>query len=180
MNEHLETESDKLGQTMDNTEEKTEPTLSPEQLKISALEAEIAEEKKKYLYLYAEFDNFKKRTVKERSDLLKFGWEKVARDLLDVVDNLDRAVEHMPETTDKNLKTGIEMILSQFKGTLEKQGVSSIKTEGEDFNPDHHEAMTQEPSELPAGKITKALTKGYLLHGRLLRAAKVVVSKGNS
>jgi molecular chaperone GrpE len=158
--------------------ESTLTELSPLEARIQTLEAELKEEKNKFLYLYADFENHKKRVVKERSDLLKFGWEKVARDLLPVMDNLERAVEFMPESTDKNLKQGIEMVLSQFRGTLEKQGVSIITTENQDFNPEIHEAMTQEPSPLPSGKITRSLEKGYLLHGRLLRAAKVVISLG--
>lgn len=151
---------------------------------LTALKAQyeelVKEEKNKYLYLYAEFDNYKKRVIKERSDLMKFGWENVARELLGVVDNLERAIEHMPENTDKNLKTGIEMVLGQFRTTLEKQGVATIHTVGQIFNPELHEAMGQEPSELASGVITKALVKGYTLHGRLLRPARVVISTGKA
>ena len=154
-------------------EMKTE-ALSP----MADLEAKLQEEKNKYLYLYAEFENFKKRTIKERSDLMKFGWENIARELLAVVDNLERAINHMPENTDKNLKMGIEMVLNQFRSTMEKQGVLPITTTGQSFNPDLHEAMGQEPSALPQGTVTQALVSGYTLHGRLLRPAKVVLSTG--
>ncbi len=154
--------------------------LSPVEAQIQALEEALKEEKNKYLYLYAEFDNYKKRMVKERSDLMKFGWENVARDLLSVVDNLDRAVEHIPASTDPQFKEGIHMVLGQFRGTLEKQGVQTIVTQNAPFNPDLHEAMGQEPSSAPQGTITQVLTKGYTLHGRLLRPARVVLSTGQA
>lgn len=148
------------------------------QAKIQDLELSLKEEKNKYLYLYADFDNYKKRMIKERSDLVKFGWENIARDLLAVVDNLERAVAHGAEKADANLKQGVEMTLTQFRQTLEKQGVTPITSQGSVFNPELHEAMGQEPSDLPQGTITQTLVKGYMLHGRLLRPAKVVVSTG--
>jgi molecular chaperone GrpE len=156
----------------------TEAKIAELEGALAAAEARVTEEKNKYLYLYADFDNFKKRTVKERSDLLKFGWENVARDLLSVIDNLERAVEHMPANVDANLRTGIEMTLSQFRSTLERQGVTPITSDGSLFNPDLHEALGQEPSDAAAGTITKTLVKGYTLHGRLLRPSRVVVSTG--
>lgn len=157
------------------------PSSSPletAEAKISELEAALKEEKNKYLYLYADFENFKKRAVKERSDAMKYGWERIAAEILGVVDNLERAVEYMPKDVDANLRTGIEMTVSQFRGVLEKQGVALIPTDGLAFNPELHEAMGQEPSELASGLITKTLVKGYTLHGRLLRPAKVVISTG--
>ena len=146
--------------------------------KLQDLEAQVKEKEAKYLYLYAEFENYKKRAIKERSDLMKFGWENIARELLAVIDNLERAIAHMPENTDANLKSGIEMVLGQFRTTLEKQGVLPISTGGQNFNPEIHEAMGQEPSALPQGVVTQDLVKGYTIHGRLLRPAKVVVSTG--
>jgi molecular chaperone GrpE len=84
----------------------------------------------------------------------------------------------MPANVDPNLRTGIEMTLSQFRSTLEKQGVTPITSDGSAFNPDLHEALGQEPADSPAGTITKTLVKGYTLHGRLLRPSRVVVSTG--
>jgi molecular chaperone GrpE len=146
--------------------------------KTAELELALKEEKNKYLYLYAEFENFKKRAIKERSDAMKFGWENIAREILGVVDNLERAVEYMPKDVDPNLKTGIEMTISQFRAVLEKQGVALIATTDVPFNPELHEGMGQEPSDLPSGSITQTLVKGYTLHGRLLRPAKVIISSG--
>ena len=98
----------------------------PEAKRIQELEAQVKEKEQKYVYLYADFENYKKRMVKERSDLMKFGWEAGARELLEVIDNLERALAHMPKTGDaahKTLEDGIKMVLNQFRAVLEKQGV---------------------------------------------------------
>lgn len=136
---------------------------------------ELDEEKKKYLYLYAEFDTFKKRVIKERSELIKFGTEPLIREMLMVVDNLERALEHTTDTS--ALVTGIKMVVQQFADTLMKFGVQKIATEKAKFDPEKHEAVGQEPVDSPEldGCIVKEFQKGYLLHGRLLRPAKVSV-----
>ncbi len=148
------------------------------QKRIEELESQVKEKESKYLYLYADFDNFKKRAIKERSDLIKFGWESVARDLLQVVDNLERAMTHVPLNTDKTWIEGLHMVLSQFKATLQKQGLQHIESLKKDFDPNLHEAVGQEESELPSGTILKEHTPGYTLHGRLLRPARVIISGG--
>ncbi len=148
--------------------------------RIQQLEAQLKEKDNKYLYLYAEFENFKKRAVKERSDAIKFGWENVARELLQVADNLERGLAHMPEGTDKNLAEGLKMTLNQFRSAMQKQGVAPIESVGQPFNPELHDAVGQEPSDKPQGTITQEQLKGYTLHGRLLRPASVVVSSGVS
>lgn len=155
-----------------NQQNNTEKSNSP------SFEEQLKEKENKYLYLYAEFENYKKRAVKERSDLLKFGWENPARQILEVLDNLNRAVTHAPSTTDKTLLDGLHMILDQFEAVLEKQGVKEIDTVNQNFDPNLHEAMGFEPSTQPSGTVTKELTTGYTLHGRLLRAARVIVSSG--
>ncbi len=133
----------------------------------------------KYLYLYAEFDNFKKRTIKERSDLIKFGWENVARDLLEILDNLQLSITHMPSTIDKNLASGIRMVANHFESTLQKQGVTKIEAIDKNFDPNLHEAVGQEVSDKAPGVVTKEQSSGFLLHGRLLRPARVIISQGN-
>lgn len=153
---------------------KTNPESNP----IAELEAQFKEEKNRYLYLYAEFENYKKRAQKERSDLLKFGWENVARDLILVLDNLDRALAHIPPSADKNFVDGLQMIHAQFRSTLERQGVQPITAVGQAFDHNLHEALAKEPSPALQGTISKEETKGYTLHGRLLRPARVVVSAG--
>jgi molecular chaperone GrpE len=158
----------------------TESPTSQLEARIADLEAQVKEKEGKYLYLYAEFENAKKRAIKERSDLIKFGWENVARDLLQVVDNLDRAVEHIPAGTDANFAAGLKMIATQFKSAMQKQGVEEVSSIAKPFDPNLHEAVGQEPSEQPEGSISKELSKGYTLHGRLLRPARVVVSSGTA
>ncbi len=159
-----------------------QPQVQPsaEVKKIQDLEAQVKEKENKYLYLYADFENYKKRAIKERSDLVKFGWENVARELLNVADNLERALAHVPAGTDKNLADGLQMILSQFWSTMQKQGIQTIESVGKPFNPEFHEAVGQEPSDQPTGTITQDHQRGYLLHGRLLRPSQVVVSMGKA
>lgn len=176
----------------ENPEENLEPSsqdaqTSPshvevEELKkrIQELETQGKEKDSKYVYLYSEFENFKKRGIKERADLIKFGWETVARDLLQVVDNLERALEHAPTHTDRSLIEGLTLVLNQFKSTLQKQGVQHIESVKKDFDPNLHEAVGQEASELPTGTIVKEHSRGYTLHGRLLRPSRVVVSMNHS
>jgi molecular chaperone GrpE len=149
--------------------------------KIQELEAQVKEKEQKYVYLYAEFENYKKRMVKERSDLLKFGWENAARELLEVVDNLERALEHMPKSDEKSHKTleqGLHMVLNQFKAAMEKQGVQRIPASAADFDPNLHEAVGHVESDQPEGKVVREESGGYTLHGRLLRPARVVISNG--
>lgn len=146
--------------------------------KVQELEFQVKEKENKYKYLYADFENFKKRSLKERADLVKFGWETAARELLQVIDNLERALSHVPPNTDKTLSEGLNMILNQFKSILMSQGVHQIQSLNQDFDPNLHEAVGQEKSDQPQGKIIQEHIKGYTLHGRLLRPARVVVSAG--
>jgi molecular chaperone GrpE len=149
--------------------------------KIEELEAQLKEKEQKYVYLYADFENYKKRVVKERSDLLKYGWENSARELLEVIDNLERALAHMPKEGDashKTLEAGLKMVLNQFRAVLEKQGVQLIQTANQAFDPNLHEAVGQEKSEQPQGHIVREEMKGYTMHGRLLRPSRVIVSGG--
>lgn len=144
--------------------------------RIQELEAQLKEKESKYVYLYADFENFRKRVLKEQSDLRKFGWEPVATELLAVVDNLERALAHMPPTADKSMVEGIRMVLNQFRATLDKHGVQAIPTDKQGFDPNLHEAVSQEKADAPAGTILKEHSRGYTLHGRLLRPARVTVS----
>jgi molecular chaperone GrpE len=114
------------------------------QKRIEELEGQVKEKEAKYLYLYADFDNFKKRSIKERSDLIKFGWEPLARELLQTVDNLERALSHIPAGSDSKLVEGLDLILNQFKATLQKNGVQHIESLKKVFDPNLHEAVGQE------------------------------------
>lgn len=148
--------------------------LSPEQ----AAAARLKEAENRYLYLYAEFENFKKRVIKERADLLKFGWENQARELLPIVDNLERAIQHAPKDLDTQFLQGVQMVLNEFRNALKKQGVELIETQNKPFDLNLHEAVGQEASSLPNGSVIREVQTGYTLHGRLLRPARVVISTG--
>jgi molecular chaperone GrpE len=156
------------------------PELEAAQKRIAELEAQLKEKESKYLYLYADFENFKKRAVKERSDLMKYGWEPIAYDLLEVLDNLERALAHLPPGTDKQLSSGLGLIANQFRTALTKQGVQQVPSLDQPFDPNFHEAVAHEPSDRPEGVVTQEHGRGYTLHGRLLRPARVTVSAGNA
>lgn len=173
----MEPAKDSTAPTPESAEQKS-PAEAQLAAQVQELQAQLKDKESKYLYLYAEFENYKKRAVKERSDLLKYGWEGVAQDLLQVLDNLERALAHMPPTTDKSLADGLHMVVNQFHSTLAKQGVQPIECVQKPFDPNLHEAVGAEPSDLPQGTITKEHVRGYQLHGRLLRPARVTVSEG--
>ena len=128
----------------------------------------------------AEFDNYRKRVSREKDDLLKYGAEKMALDMLPVADNFERALEQAKSATDPTaVVEGIEMIHKQFLATLEKYKVRPFDSLGEPFNPEKHEAMAQqEHPDYDANTIMAELQKGYFLDDRLLRPASVVVSRG--
>jgi molecular chaperone GrpE len=153
---------------------------SPETQQSTQWQEQLKNEQQKYVYLYAEFENYKKRVARERADLVKFGFENAARDLIQVADNLQRAIEHIPESTDKNLRTGIQMVLDQLTQTFQKHGVEPVTATSQSFDPNLHEAVGQQAAEAPAGTIVLEHQRGYTLHGRLLRPARVVVSSGPS
>jgi molecular chaperone GrpE len=144
--------------------------------RLEELEAQLKDKEGKYLYLYADFENFKKRMQKERSDLVKFGWENVARDLLEISDNLDRVVEHAPKDCDKNFMEGLKMVQSHFHATLERSGVQRVQSLNKPFDPNMHEALAEEAADQPEGTIIREQIPGFTLHGRLLRPARVVVA----
>lgn len=143
-----------------------------------AAQEEAAKWKNEYLYLKAEFENFKRHNIKERSDLLKFGAERVARDILEVVDNFERALQTKitPETL-QTFKVGIEMTAKELKDVLAKHGVTEIPSEGQAFNPAYHEAISSEPTTaVPAGHVARVFKKPYKLHDKIIRMGQVVVA----
>lgn len=159
-------------------DEKPQAAADESAAKITKLEEQLKAEQQKYVYLYAEFDNYKKRIAREREELIKYGFEKAARDILQVADNLQRAIDYMPEGTEKNLRSGIQMVLDQLNQALHRHGVEPVVASGGAFDPHLHEAVGQQPSDSPAGTVVQEHQKGYVLHGRLLRPARVVVSAG--
>ena len=128
----------------------------------------------KYLRLMADFQNYKKRVEKEKKDLYSYANEKLATDLLEVVDNFERALSH--EDSGDGFKEGMEMIFKQLNGVLEKHGLAEIPALGEDFDPNFHNAvMTEETDEYESGKVSGVLQKGYTLNGKVIRPSMVKV-----
>lgn len=135
--------------------------------------------KNEYLYLRAEFENYKKNMIKERADLLKFGGDRLAYDLLNVLDIFDKA--QSLEVTPDNFKSyidGIQLTSLELKKTLEKHGIREIQSLGQNFDPNLHEALTHAPSQEHADNtVINVFKKGYKYHDRTLRHAQVVVAK---
>lgn len=150
---------------------------------VQELQSKLQDSEKKYLYLYSEFENFRRRSERDRIDFIKFGHEGFLRELLQVVDNFERALEHAKGlATDKaspvsQVTQGIEMIHYQMLESLKAQGVAEIQALGKKFDPALHEAVGEEVADSEPGIILKVMQKGYQLHGRLLRAARVIVAK---
>jgi molecular chaperone GrpE len=146
--------------------------------KLEAKEKEAQDNYDRFLRLSAEFENFKKRMEKEKTDAYKFGTENLIKELLPVLDNLERAIDHGEAKDPQGLLEGVDMTLKGFLTTLEKIGVSPVDASGKEFDPNLHEAvMVQEDAHHPAGTVLTQLQKGYTLHNRLIRPAMVVVSK---
>lgn len=143
---------------------------------------EAQEHYEKMLRLAAEFENYKKRMEKERSVAIKYAEENILKELLPFIDNLERALEQGRSTDDgKVLLEGVELTLKGLLDSLEKFGLKSVSHIGEPFDPNYHEALTMEASaEIPENHILREFQKGYMLKDRLIRAAKVVVSKGKA
>lgn len=154
----------------------THDALSPEE----QLQSELDKLKDAHLRLVAEYDNYRKRTLKEKSELIRSGGEKVLTELLPVVDDLDIALQNLDKATDLDaLKEGMHLIYAKFADYLSRQGVTPITTEEAPFDEELHEAIATfpAPSEGLKGKIIDCVKKGYKLHDKVLRHASVVVGQ---
>lgn len=163
------------------------------QKKISQLEEELnkaqtalAEEEKKakdakeqYVRLYAEFDNFRKRAQKDKEDGIRSGHERIVKELLPILDNLEKAIEHGKTSSDQEaLLKGVELVLKQFINALEAFGLKPVHSVGQPFDPHHHEAMGHEESdEHEPHTVVQEYRRGYKLHDRLIRPSLVTVAK---
>jgi molecular chaperone GrpE len=128
----------------------------------------------------AEFDNFKKRVLKEKEDLQKFGNERLLRDFLPVADNLERALEHADQHDLKQVIEGVRLVQKQLESALGKHGVTGFSAVGKTFDPTQHEALMQQESDEPPNTVVSEMARGYKLNDRLIRPAAVVVSKPKS
>ena len=176
-------ETDKEAEASENSEGSENPEdseNSEEQDPLEKAQAEIADLKDKWLRSVAEFENYRKRTLKERAELILNGGEKVITAILPIIDDMERAIENGQKTDDPEvLREGMTLIHQKFMKTLEAQGVSKIETEDADFNTDVHEAVAMVPGmgDDKKGKVIDCLQQGYKLNDKVIRHAKVAVGQ---
>ena len=169
-------------QPQDEQAENPTPMTHEEELEkeLETAQETIEEQKDKYLRLSAEFDNYRKRTMKETAELILNGGEKSLSSILPVVDDFERAIKTMETATDvQAVKEGVELIYNKFMATLAQNGVKVIETKDQPLNTDYHEAIAviPAPSEAQKGKILDCVQTGYTLNDKVLRHAKVVVGE---
>ncbi|WMX15010.1 nucleotide exchange factor GrpE [Aureispira sp. CCB-E] len=164
-----EQNAEEVASTKEN-EEKEESKLS----ETERLQKELGEMKDKYLRIFAEFDNYRKRTIKERQDIIKLAAKDSLAALLPAVDDFSRAIDN-----EESMPEGVILIYNKLYKALEQQGIKEMETTGQDFDPELHEALTKipAPSEELKGKIIDTIEKGYYLNDKIIRYAKVVVGE---
>ena len=151
-----------------------------EESELEKVQKKIEELNDKYLRQIAEFDNYRKRVMKEKADMIKYSGEKVITTLLPILDDMERAIQNMEKTEDvASVKEGIQLIIDKFMKLLKQEGLSRIETEGKDFDTDFHEAIAMVPGqpEEMKGKIIDCVTPGYMLNDKVIRHAKVAVAQ---
>lgn len=144
------------------------------------LKAQLEEQKDKYLRLMAEFDNFRRRTSKERLELIQTAGKEVIASLLEVLDDCDRAEKQLQSATDiAQVKEGVQLVFNKLRSTLQSKGLKAMESVNTDFDVEKHEAITEvpAPAEEQKGKVLDEVTKGYYLNDKIIRFAKVVVGK---
>ena len=180
LNEAPVEETDKEAEDTENSEN-TENSEEAEELDpLEKAQKEIEELKTQLLYKVAEFDNYRKRTLKERAELILNGGEKFITAILPIIDDMERAIENGAKTDDPDvLREGMTLIHQKFMKTLESQGVSKIDTENADFDTDLHEAVAMVPGmgDDKKGKVIDCLQQGYKLNDKVIRHAKVAVGQ---
>ena len=181
--EKVNTQETAEAQQTEQQAEQAAPELSPEeklQQSLDEAEARITDLQDKYLRLSAEFDNYRKRTIKEKSEIIKTAAEKTITAILPVLDDMERALLNMQISDDAQaLREGMELINAKFLKILSQEGLNKIETEGADFNTDFHEAiaMIPAPSEDQKGKVLDCVQTGYKLNDKVIRHAKVAVAQ---
>jgi molecular chaperone GrpE len=145
----------------------------------SKIEAELAELKDKNLRLYAEFDNFRRRTAKESFELMSTANASLVGKLIEVLDNFNRAFDPQNKASAEDFEKGVKLIYGRFKAILDAEGLEEIDPKGGEFDPNLHEALLQQPSDtVPENHVIQTIQKGYKLKAKILTHAKVIVSKG--
>ena len=156
--------------TGDNTDKESNP--------VNEITKKYDELNERYIRLAAEFENYKKRTKRDSENLIKYSNEKFACDMLEILDNFERALNNKADNSE--LRTGLEQIHKLYLSILAKNGIVPMNANGSKFDPNQHEAVTYIQSELPEGTIIDEPIKGYKMHDKVIRFAKVAVSSGNS
>ena len=176
-----EIEKEENPDSQDESQEKSEPDACEDaQKEIEELKAQVEKEKKEYLFLMAEFDNFRKRTLKEKSEIIKNAGENVLKGLLPIMDDFERglkAAENAPETN--AVREGMDLIYNKLKKYLNQNGVKEIDPADDTFDTEKHEAISvvPVPEDDKKGKILDTVEKGYMINDKVLRHAKVVVGQ---
>lgn len=177
--EMKETSVDNLEELDKKSKGKKSSKENKEQLEINELKEQVNSLNDKYLRILAEFENYKKRTLKEKEELLKYGTSKVLSSFLSIFDDIERAIETNEKIEDKQtIIEGINLIHKKFQTTLKQNGVEEISSVGSNFSTDFHEALSIiDANEEQKDKVIHEVEKGYTLNGKVLRFAKVVVGK---
>ena len=178
--EETQTEAQNAEVESQNAEEEQPAKEETPEDKIAALQAELEKSQKEYLFLMAEFDNYRKRTVNEKAELIMNGGEKAMLGLLPVIDDFERAIDAIDKSSDvEGLKEGVDLIYNKFMKYLESQQVKPMESTGTDFDADIYEAVTTfpAPDESMKGKVIDTVQKGYTINEKVLRHAKVVVGQ---
>ena len=177
LEENAVIDGDYAGETEDTQAEQEVNTLENQ---LVELQAQVEKEKKEYLFLAAEFDNYRKRTLKEKAEIIKNGGENVLKGLLPIVDDFERGLKAAESDSDaKSVLEGMTLIYNKLVKFLESMGVKEMNSTGEIFNSDLHEAIAQvpAPTEDMKGKVLDTVQKGYMLNDKVLRHAKVAVAQ---
>ena len=184
--ENMQEETQNEDVSMDSTSSPTASSATADSAsktveeEANSIEKDLAEMQDKHIRLHAEFDNFRRRTAKEKIELMKHGGEKALTELLPVIDDFERAMQAMETSGDvAALKDGLQLIYTKFQAYLKQNGVQEIEAQAQDFDTDKHEAITKipAPSKNLKGKIVDVIQKGYQLHDKVIRFAKVVVGE---
>ena len=175
---HEEKHTDETKEKPDSTSSGGAETTDDLGQKMAEIEAKHKEVEDKYTRLYAEFDNFRRRTAKEKIEWFKTAGEDTILTVLPVLDDMERAIAHNNEVEDINaLKEGLEVIYQKFKSILTTKGIEPMDTVGKQFDPELHDAVTSVAAPTPdmKGKVVEEVQKGYMLNGKVMRHAKVIV-----
>ena len=175
--QEAETMNINTDENMNGNQHLNEPVV--EESEIETLKEQIAQLNDKYLRQVAEFDNFRRRTAKERIELIQTAGKDVITDMLDVLDDSERAQAQLEKTDDINqIREGVGLVFNKLRNTLTAKGLKPMEVLDADFNPDLHEAITEiEAGEEKKGKVVAEVQKGYYLNDKIIRFAKVVVGR---